>query len=242
MRNYLIIRGAVAGGEYIALTPENLDLIARVQYKTILERSKILPENHPTMVRAKHITNRLIQVVQFDPSVSPKLLQQMKWELHVIQSDTVNAFCMPGGKMVIYTGIIDKLKLTDDEIAVIMGHEIAHALREHSYTRIKTQLATNVAISAIGATTGRQIYAFDIANSLWQLSHSREHEREADHDGLDIARMAGYNPCAGARVWEKMRQLSKSAPPEFLSTHPDNTERQENLLRQAQSVGGKCER
>lgn len=208
----------------------------------MLERSNVLPENHTTTKRVKSITDKLIRVVTFDPSVSPKLLQRMRWKLHVIQSDTVNAFCMPGGKMVIYTGIIDKLKLTDDEIAVIMGHEIAHALREHSYTSLKTQLATNVAISATGAYTGRHMYAADIANSLWQLSHSRDHEREADHDGLDIARMAGYDPCAGASVWEKMRQLSKSAPPEFLSTHPDSIERANALLNQARSVGGKCER
>jgi len=92
--------------------------------------------------------------------------------------------------MVIYTGIIDQLRLSDDEIAVIMGHEIAHALREHSYKRVQSQLATNMGISTVGAMMGRQVYALDIANILWQLSHSRDHEREADSDGLDIARIA----------------------------------------------------
>jgi Zn-dependent protease with chaperone function len=98
--------------------------------------------------------------------------------------------------MAIYTGIIDRLRLTDDEIAVIMGHEIAHALKDHSYKRIQSQLVTNLGISAVGAMTGRHMYAFDIANALWQLSHSRDHEHEADRDGLDIARMAGYDSCA----------------------------------------------
>lgn len=242
MRHYLAIRWGIAGAQYLAITPDNLALIADAQYRTMLDRSQVLPENHPITQRVRQITDQLVKAVQFDPSISNELLHRMKWELHVIQSDVVNAFCMPGGKMVMYTGIIDRLRLTDDEIAVIMGHEIAHALREHSYTRIKTQLATNAAISAVWAYTGRHMYAFDIANSLWQLSHSRDHEREADHDGLDIARMAGYDPCAGSRVWAKMRQLSKSSPPEFLSTHPDSTERQDTLLRQAWNVGGKCER
>jgi Zn-dependent protease with chaperone function len=104
----------------------------------------------------------------------------MKWETHAIESETVNAFCMPGGKMAIYTGIIDKLHLTDDEIAVVMGHEITHALREHSYKRMKTQLGTNALISVAGAATGRNMTAFDIGNMLWQLSNSRDHEHEAD--------------------------------------------------------------
>jgi Zn-dependent protease with chaperone function len=234
------MRWAVAWAQYLALTPNNLAMVATAQYQTMLGHANVLPENHQTTIRIKRITDRLIQAIKHDPSINTEMLNRMKWEVHVIDAKTINAFCMPGGKMAIYTGIIDQLHLTDDEIAVVMWHEITHALREHSYTSMKTRLATNVAISAAWAYTWRHMYAADIANWLWQLSHSREHEREADTGGLDIVRMAGYDVCAGGKVWDKMQSLSKLSPTEFFSTHPASADRANKLREQAKRSGWKC--
>lgn len=240
MRYWLAMRAWIAGAQYIALTPTNLDMVAHAQYRAMLDNAPILPDNHPTTIRVKNIVKKLTDTVRFDPRISTEIHERMQWEVNVIQSDVINAFCMPGGKMAIYTGIIDRLQLTDDEIAVVMAHEIAHALRDHGYKRVRSQIMTNLGISTVWALTWRHVYAADIANVLWQLSHSREHEHEADSDGLDIARMAGYDSCAGERVWNKMRGISRSRPPEFLTTHPDNEDRAQRLRDQAKRSGGKC--
>lgn len=141
MRNLYLFRAFSTGAQYFAFTPTTLDAVAGAQYKTMMEHSLTLPSNHETSLRVKKITDRLVSAVQFDPNVPESIKQRMKWEIHVIASNTVNAFCLPGGKMAIYTGIIDKLSLTDDEIAVIMGHEITHALEDHGYKRLKESLA-----------------------------------------------------------------------------------------------------
>jgi Peptidase family M48 len=240
MRYYLAMRAGIAWVQYVALDQNHLDVIASAQYKALLNRANTLPDTHPTTIRVKSIAYKLTQAVRFDPRISPEVLWRMKWEIHVIQSDIINAFCMPGGKIAIYTGIIEKLKLTDDEIAIIIWHEISHALQDHSLKRIQSELKTNIGISAIGAMTGRHMFAFDIANRLWQLSHSRDHESQADMQWLELARMAWYDPCASATVWRKMSDTSRSQLPEFLSTHPSSQWRQETLTVEANKRGGKC--
>ena len=157
MRNLYLIRAFSSGAQYLAFTPSSLDTIAGAQYKTMMEKAKVLPDDHPTSVRVKRITDKLVNAVRFDPNISPEVKQRMKWDIHVIASETINAFCLPGGKMAIYTGIIDQLKLTDDEIAVIMGHEITHALEDHGYKRLKENLALRGITAIAGATTGRYI-------------------------------------------------------------------------------------
>ena len=153
-----------------------------------------------------------------------------RWEVNVVSSDELNAFCMPGGKIVFYSGIIEKLKLSDDEIAVVMGHEVAHALREHSREQASQAIAAQGAITAIsiGAALfgiGLPSGSTDLANvayeSLVATSFSRSAESEADIIGLELSARAGYDPRAGATLWRKMLAASKGGRgPEFLSTHP----------------------
>lgn len=234
------MRGIASWVQYLAFTPETLDSIAAAQYVTMMGEQKILPENHPTAIRVREITNKLTLAVALNTRLDSKMVQSMRWDIKTIDSPTVNAFCMPWGKMAIYTGIIYELELTDDEIAVIMWHEIAHALKQHSYKRLQSRLGSNTLISLAGAVSGRNLTAFEVGNLLWQLAHSREHEREADTAGLDIVRIAGYDVCAGEKVWEKMKWYSKSSPPAFLSTHPSHTERAQTLRNRASEMGKSC--
>ncbi len=143
--------------------------------------------------------------------------------MNLIGSSQINAFCMPGGKIAFYFGILDKLQLNDDEVAMIMGHEAAHALREHARERMGKTAATRGAIE-IGAAlfglgnAGRM--AADMGGQLLTLKFGREDESEADLIGMELAARAGYDPGAGVTLWQKMAAASKGAPPQFLSTHP----------------------
>jgi predicted Zn-dependent protease len=160
-----------------------------------------------------------------------------KWEVNVITSDDLNAFCMPGGKIMFYSGLITQLKLTDAEIAVVMGHEIAHALREHSREQVSQALAAQTAIGLTSAVLGLGDASADMANAGYQAlvatRFSRADESEADRIGLELTARAGYDPRAGVTLWQKMIQASKgSRPPEFLSTHPAET----NRIKQIESL------
>ena len=181
--------------------------------------------------RLKHVANRLIpQTAVFRDDTST-----WEWQLSLIQSNTLNASCAPGGKITFYTGIIDQLNLTDDEIAAIMGHEMAHALREHGRERLSEALAqnavTNVALAAAGANYASGINAANqVAQYVLVLPNSRQNESEADAIGLELAARAGYNPRAAITVWEKMLKATQGKnPPEFLSTHPSGETRIEQL-------------
>lgn len=153
-----------------------------------------------------------------------------KWEVNVINSDELNAFCMPGGKIMFYSGLITQLKLTDAEIAIVMGHEIAHALREHSREQVSQAMAAQTAIGLTSAVLGLGDASADIANAGYQAlvatRFSRTDESEADRIGLELTARSGYDPRAGITLWQKMIQASKgNKPPEFLSTHPAEASR-----------------
>ena len=157
-----------------------------------------------------------------------------KWEVNTITSKELNAFCMPGGKIMFYSGLIQQLKLTDDEIAVVMGHEIAHALREHSREQVSQAIAAQTAIGVGAALLGVGAGSADLANiayeSLVATKFSRVDEQEADRIGLELAARAGYDPRAGVTVWQKMIDASKGGrPPEFLSTHPTEASRIQDI-------------
>ncbi len=161
-----------------------------------------------------------------------------KWEVNVISSNTLNAFCMPGGKIMFYSGLITKLHLTDDEIAVVMGHEIAHALREHSREQVSQAIAAQTAIDVGTALLGLGQEASNAAAVSYEnfiaTKFSRTAESEADRIGLELAARAGYDPRAGVTLWRKMIDASKGEgkPPEFLSTHPA----EENRIREIESL------
>lgn len=155
------------------------------------------------------------------------------WEVNVINSAEVNAWCMPGGKIAVYTGLIQKLNASDDEIAAVMGHEIAHALREHARERASAQMnagivATGVGI-ALGGGQGTADMAGMVANLTYNLPNSRLHETEADRMGVELAARAGYDPHAAVTLWQKMQKIGGGSGPQWLSTHPSSETRIRDL-------------
>lgn len=157
-----------------------------------------------------------------------------KWEVNLINSNDLNAFCMPGGKIIFYSGLIRQLNLTDEEIAVVMGHEISHALREHSREQVSQALAAQSAIGLGAALLGFGQGSADIAGVLYQslvaTRFSRTDENEADRMGLGLSARAGYDPRAGVTLWQKMlKAKSGDSPPAFLSTHPTEASRVQQI-------------
>ena len=159
--------------------------------------------------------------------------QQWDWQVSLIESPDLNANCGPGGKIIFYSGIITKLQLTDDEIAAVMGHEIAHALREHSREAMSKAYGIEVAKIGLGAVLGVSQDTLALAETAVEygmtLPNSRGAETEADLLGIELAARAGYNPNAAVSLWNKMEQASQGAPAEFMSTHPSSSTRISNL-------------
>ena len=216
-------------------------MMAEAQKKGALDRDAA------QVARIKNIVGRLVpQTAAFrDDAV------KWPWEVHVISLNEVNAWCMPAGKMAIYTGLISKLQATDDELAAVMGHEIAHALREHSREQMSQQALTQVGIGIAGALFGIGDLGQNVAGMVADVTlfkpKSRGMETEADRIGVELAARAGYNPQAAISLWQKMEKLAGSQPPQFLSTHPSNESRIADLqaysakvmpLYQAATKGG----
>jgi predicted Zn-dependent protease len=203
--------------------------------------------------RKKGLLNQDPQQVQRVRAVAARLTPQVavfrddapnwKWEVNVLTSKDINAWCMPGGKIAVYTGLIERLKLSDDELAAVMGHEIAHALREHARERMGRQMATQTA-TAVGAIalqifTGVYIdpqLAGTFTQAMFVLPNSRENEQEADLIGIELAARAGYDPRAAITLWQKMAQAGGGGPPEWLSTHPSHETRLRELQSDVQKV------
>ncbi|WP_338847010.1 M48 family metallopeptidase [Massilia sp. W12] len=211
---------------------EELEKMAAQQYLSMKQQAEtkkaLAPDNHPQVKRLRTIADKLIPYASKWNPRAP----QWKWEVNLIGSKQINAFCMPGGKIAFYTGILDQLQLTDDEVALVMGHEIAHALREHGRERMaKTKVTGALAGLAAGILSYKGVnpqvadgLTHGVAN-LTLLKFSRDNETDADVVGLDIAARAGYDPRAGVTLWQKMGAASKGAPPQWLSTHPAGTDR-----------------
>ncbi|WP_201527352.1 MULTISPECIES: M48 family metallopeptidase [Psychrobacter] len=206
---------------------EVLELSAQSYNKNIQEarKSGVLDTNTAQLNRLKNVANRLVgQVGVYRPDAA-----KWKWEVHAIKSNELNAFVMPGGKIMFYSGIIDRLNLTDDEIAAIMGHEMAHALREHSRERLSREYATQTGIGVAASVFGLSQDQAQLANIAGDFGlsrpHSRTQESEADQIGLELMARAGYNPQAAITLWQKMQRASQGEPPQFLSTHPSSSNR-----------------
>jgi len=213
---------------------ETLERSAAQQYQQMLDQARsqraLAPDGHPQLQRLRAIAQRLI------PFAAPwnDRVGQWRWEVNLIGSKQINAFCMPGGKIAFYTGILDQLKLTDDEAAMIMGHEMAHALREHARERLAKTQATN-----IGLRLGSQLLGLgDLGNAaaslggqLLTLQFSRSDESDADLVGLELAARGGYDPEASVSLWKKMGNATgnKQGGLAFLSTHPSGPARIEQL-------------
>lgn len=183
-----------------------------------------------TTARVKRITSHLVaQAVEFRPDSA-----KWEWEMRVINDpQMINAFAMAGGKMAVYTGIIEQLQLTDDELAQIIGHEIAHALLSHTAERMSVALATNVGVAGLGVFFEDQPLVAQGASlaalAAITLPNSRNSEAEADVVGTELAARAGYHPAAAISLWQKMAAHSGSRTPQFLSTHPSPANRAEGL-------------
>ena len=183
-----------------------------------------------TVARVARITGRLVSIAVADFPESA----DWKWSVAIVDDrETVNAWCMAGGRMAVYTGLFDQLKLTDDEFAQIMGHEISHALANHTAERMSRAMATAAGVAVIGAASDNSgaamVGAAVLANVALTLPNSREAENEADVMGMVIATKAGYDPEAAVTLWQKMGDMSDERPAEFLSTHPAPENRQAAL-------------
>lgn len=216
-----------------------LEQEAAQQYADILQQAKskgLLDRDAKQVARVRDISQRLIaQAGVFRPDATG-----WKWEVHVLSSDEINAWCMPGGKIAVYTGLISKINPTDDELAAVLGHEIAHALREHARERVSQQMATDLGLQVLSIATGSPA-ASDLGGQftsvMFTLPNSRTHETEADRMGVELAARAGYDPRAAVTLWQKMGAASQgSAPPEILSTHPSAASRISDLQAAAQKV------
>ena len=202
---------------------------AQQQYAQMLQeargQSALAPADHPQVQRLRYIAARIVPQA---PACNERAAQ-WKWEVNLLGSKQINAFCMPGGKIAFFSGILSTLKLSDDEVAVIMGHEVAHALLEHARERMAKSTGTSLGLRLGAAVLGLgnlgDMAAQGLAN-LASLKFSRDDESEADALGLIVAARAGYDPRAGVTLWQKMgKQSGGNAPPAWLSTHPAGTAR-----------------
>jgi predicted Zn-dependent protease len=205
------------------VSEQELDAGAVKAYAEVLGKEKTegdLNADPQMTARVRAIAQRIIPQTGAFRADAPK----WNWEVNVIKADELNAWCMPGGKIAFYSGIITKLQLTDPEIAAIMGHEIAHALREHARERASEQATTGLVIGVGSALLGGGQAGSDLTqmayHAVFGLKHSRLHETEADRIGVELAARAGYDPRAAITLWEKMGKASGSNGMEFLSTHP----------------------
>ena len=210
-----------------------LEQQAAQQYRQLIDQARakdaLATPRNADLQRLIRIQGRILP---FTYAVNP-LAREWRWEVNLLRSDQVNAFCMPGGKIAFFNGIIQKLDLTDDEIAIVMGHEMTHALREHGVEQARKQTAGSAAAwiagMAASAFFGINPNLTNMAargvNGVVQLRFSRNDESEADRIGLELAARAGFDPRAGVSLWRKMTQLAKSSPPSWLSDHPSNGNR-----------------
>jgi len=210
---------------------------AKQQYAEMLkaaaEKNALAPDNYPQLVRLRRIAQELIP---YSYDWNPRA-REWRWEVNLIASKQINAFCMPGGKIAFYTGILEQLKLTDDEVAMVMGHEIAHALREHARERMGKATATEglatigskLAAIAFGISPNVTDFVAKQGANLLTLKFSRDDETEADLVGMELAARAGYDPRSGVTLWKKMSEANNNAPPQWLSTHPSGNTRIEEI-------------
>lgn len=197
-------------------------------------RGALASDTDPQLKRLRAIARRIVpQALAFNARA-----RQWQWEVILIDSKDINAFCMPGGKIAFYTGILERLKLDDNEVAAVMGHEIAHALQEHARERIAKGQLTQLGASLLGELFGGGIYTdlFSAGGSLLSLKFSREDESEADVVGLELAARAGFDPRAGISLWRKMSAANAGGPPQWLSTHPSGKNRIAEMQKQLPRV------
>ncbi len=220
---------------------EQIERAATGQYASMLSQAAqqraVGPEDHPQVRRLRYIAGRIIP---FTYEWNPRA-RSWRWEVNLIGSKQINAFCMPGGKIAFYFGILDRLKLSDDEVAMVMGHEMTHALREHAREQMGKNMATRGAIeigaAIFGLGNGGRLLA-DMGGQLLTLRFGRADETEADLVGLELAARSGYDPRSGITLWEKMAAASQRSSVELLSTHPSGPTRISDIRANLPKVEG----
>jgi len=225
--------------QLMAVSSEKVDEGAKVAYDQELNKARqagSLNTDKQAYDRVQKISQRLIpQTAIFRPDAPG-----WNWEVNVETSKDVNAYCMPGGKIMVYTGLIDTIKPTDAELAAVIGHEIAHALREHSRERMSRAYAEQAVLAGVAVATGGEATTMQIASQVsavtFTLPHSREQEAEADRIGLELMARAGYDPNAAVTLWQKMSKAGGGGGPEFLSTHPSGESRIRDLEKNVPRV------
>ncbi|MBU9579972.1 M48 family metallopeptidase [Ralstonia mannitolilytica] len=218
----------------LVIPAEEIDRRAQAEYRQIVENAAkegaLAPDTVPDLIRIRAIVKRLIpQAPRWNPDAA-----HWQWQINLIGANQVNAFCMPGGKIAVFSGLVEQFRLTDDELAMVLGHEIAHALREHARARAGQREITN-----LGANVISQLFGFgnrgdtDLGEGakMHLLAFSRAEETEADLVGMDIASRAGYDPRAALTLWQKMGSIGGAEQKQFLSTHPSGRTRMAVLSR-----------
>lgn len=221
------------------VSAEQMQAGAEKAYSEMMAEAKakgLLNRNAKQVARVRDIAKRLIA----ESDAFRNDTKKWDWEVNVISTKDVNAWAMPGGKMAVYTGLIERLDASDDELAAVMGHEIAHALREHGRERASRAMAQSMGLAVLGAFTGMSGGAMDLSQMALDvtlnLPNSRLHETEADRIGVELAARAGYDPRAAISLWEKMSKLGGGQPPQFLSTHPSHDTRIADLREYSRKV------
>ena len=218
--------------QHMLISEEAVESGAATAYTSELGKAREqggLNANPDYIARVRRISDRLIKQT---PAFRPDALD-WKWDVNVATNKEINAYCMPGGKIMVYTGLIDQLKLTDAELATVIGHEMAHALREHSREAVSRAYTQQIGLAGLALLTGMGGSALDLANQVSQvtfsLPRSRVQESEADRIGLELMARAGYDPHAALNLWQKMAQAEQGGTPAFLSTHPASSTRLSDL-------------
>lgn len=226
------------------VSSSEIDRSAAKAYQETLRaaRSRNLLNRDPVQVeRVRRVATRLIRVTAALRNDAPG----WPWEVNVVTLRELNAWCMPGGKIVVYSGLIERLQLSDDELAAVMAHEIAHALREHGREKVGQAAGVNAAAALGGALLGAyfgvdanlgQSVIAGVGELAFMRPNSREMEQEADRLGVELAARAAYDPAAAISLWQKMGELAGGQPPQWLSTHPSHASRIADLRIYAQRV------
>jgi Zn-dependent protease with chaperone function len=225
--------------QFLLVPSEEVNQSASKAYQQVLAQAQkqgALDRDAAQVRRIRTIVARLIPQTAAFRQDAPG----WQWEVHVLSSSEVNAWCMPGGKIAVYTGLIDALRPTDDELAAVIGHEMGHALREHSRERVSAALAEQLALNVASAVADIPPVARDLAPLVLDvtvnLPYSRRQETEADRVGVELAARAAYDPRAAIVLWEKMQKAGGAQPPKLLATHPSPEERMRDLRAYAEKV------
>jgi predicted Zn-dependent protease len=214
------------------VSPETIEEGAAQAYEAELKAARdkgILNTNREQLARVTTIARRIVAAT---PAFRPDAAR-WNWQFNVLKSDDLNAYCMPGGRIMVYSGLIEKLDLTDAELATVLAHEVAHALREHTRERVSRAYGQQLVLSGVAAVTGVSEATANMANMVaqvtFQLPFSREQESESDTIGLELMARAGYDPRAALTLWNKMAAANNSGTPKFLSTHPAPNDRMREI-------------